>query len=765
VFQAMACPRNLVVSWTQHRSNIVATFTVDTQLFRELGELLVGRDSTALTELIKNAYDADATVVSVTGQRLEDGEEGIIYVVDNGTGMTGAQFRDGYLTIAGRGKNQGDRRSRRFRRRFTGEKGIGRLATHKLAHHLDVRSVAGRSRGTRGRSEVRAWIDWDAIERYKTLDLIGDDALRIRELALERPRTAGTAITLSRLRHEWSDIELANFIVELDAFQPPALLIDPLDEDLAFEPLLFEHAPVRDAELEDPFSVELLGDFERSEDLWRQVGNTANWIVEIHSRRRKVKVAIAPTALTVQTIPEAKPIRLEFPAPGGSIQPLFSARILAREQGRGTRRTRDFAGQVAGVRIYMEGFRVPPYGERDSDWLGLDRDYARRPARLDLDIPGLPAGLTGVNREGLRGLPNAAYVGAVLLTHRGASDLEVLVNREGFVPSEQLDAIRKTVRIALDLLTRARARLGAAEGTISRGKQVVLLSDELRVRDGLREAAAHARALRTAVATVTVDLDDDAQELAEELDELTKAAERAVADRSLMRILASVGTQMAAFVHETQGLVSAAHSVSRALELLAERNPAQRETLQTVRKSVEDIARRIDTQARYLSDVTTVAARRRRQRLLVMERFEVAALLLEPVLDRLGIEIDNELPSRLRTAPMFPAELTVILSNLITNAVKAAGEQGRIRISGKRDDDDGLLLRIDNTGKSVDPASGEQWFVPFASTTVESLDPVLGQGMGLGLPITRSIAEDYRGSVRFVAPLRGFATAVEVRLP
>ena len=28
-------------------------FTVDTHLFRELGELLVGRDSTALVELIK----------------------------------------------------------------------------------------------------------------------------------------------------------------------------------------------------------------------------------------------------------------------------------------------------------------------------------------------------------------------------------------------------------------------------------------------------------------------------------------------------------------------------------------------------------------------------------------------------------------------------------------------------------------------------------------------------------------------------------------
>jgi hypothetical protein len=43
-----------------------AKFTVDTHVFRELGELLVGRDSTALIELIKNAYDADALEVKST---------------------------------------------------------------------------------------------------------------------------------------------------------------------------------------------------------------------------------------------------------------------------------------------------------------------------------------------------------------------------------------------------------------------------------------------------------------------------------------------------------------------------------------------------------------------------------------------------------------------------------------------------------------------------------------------------------------------------
>ena len=61
-----------------------AKFTVDTHLFRELGELLVGRNSTALVELIKNAYDADATHVTIEGRNLDDIKRGWIKVTDNG---------------------------------------------------------------------------------------------------------------------------------------------------------------------------------------------------------------------------------------------------------------------------------------------------------------------------------------------------------------------------------------------------------------------------------------------------------------------------------------------------------------------------------------------------------------------------------------------------------------------------------------------------------------------------------------------------------
>src|SRR5471032_758837 len=165
----------------------MANFTVDTHLFRELGELLVGRSSTALVELIKNAYDADATIVHVSANDLAKPERGAITVVDDGVGMTESEFFNGFLRIAGRRKQEGTRLSLKYQRRFTGAKGIGRLAAHKLAHELDVTSIPNALKLDGAQAyQVVASIDWDAIEAEETLD----DADKAIDVATHPIKTA-----------------------------------------------------------------------------------------------------------------------------------------------------------------------------------------------------------------------------------------------------------------------------------------------------------------------------------------------------------------------------------------------------------------------------------------------------------------------------------------------------------------------------------------------------------------------------------------------
>ena len=70
-----------------------ASFRVHASLIYKLGESLIADEITALSELIKNAYDADATVcaLSISSDYIEeiDGKEctGCIELSDNGCGM------------------------------------------------------------------------------------------------------------------------------------------------------------------------------------------------------------------------------------------------------------------------------------------------------------------------------------------------------------------------------------------------------------------------------------------------------------------------------------------------------------------------------------------------------------------------------------------------------------------------------------------------------------------------------------------------------
>ncbi len=227
----------------------MAKFTVDTHLFRELGDLLVGRDSTALVELIKNAYDADATSVLVYGEALEDRERGMIRISDDGVGMSMQEFERGFLRIASRSKEQGRRISKRFARRYTGAKGIGRLAAHKLACVLEIESAAWEPNlVSPSRQAVAAKIDWDLVEKQETLDDLEEtDALVVEPRLVTGDMRSGTTITLRRLRRRWSLDERGRFLAEVQSFEPPQVLVSPLPDSVIKTPLLFKELKIRDA--------------------------------------------------------------------------------------------------------------------------------------------------------------------------------------------------------------------------------------------------------------------------------------------------------------------------------------------------------------------------------------------------------------------------------------------------------------------------------------------------------------------------------------
>lgn len=740
-------------------------FSVDPRIFRELGALLVKSDSIALTELLKNSYDADATEVAVSGHLLDVPGAGTIHVRDNGVGMTADEFARGFLRIATRSKETDDRRSRILGRHYTGEKGIGRLSAHRLGAQLAVLSAPLDDQANRtSRELLTANLDWAAIEESESLSGLPSYALSVEQTRTRKPSPSGTTLILKQLRETWDSRKIEDFVVEADLFEPPNALIKPV-HTLVGRRLLFARPKLRDSRTEeDRFVVTFDGDLDIGEGLWGEIPKASWWVIEIDATPERATFVVAPTHRAREDNPDADVVEGEL-GPDRR-RPTFQARIFAREGVR-SQRERDFASKVAGVRVYMEGFRISPYGEPHDDWLNLDGDYARREAKLALRFEGQLAGQE-IAREGLRTLPNRSYAGAVLLTHRGAPALEAPVDREGFLPSVQLDALSETVRTGIDLLTRVRAQLGFASRVQDDARRIRrrevgqgFLVDEIFIRDGLETAVATARELHGPLAAGRVDV-ASLDGLIAELETLSAAAERSVEDRSLLRVLAGAGTQMAAFVHEIHNVVSATATLDATLAQLADEHPHMRTALDTVRRNLNAVQRQVERQASYLTDVATVEARRRRQRQNIGERLESAWRLVQPAADRLEIQFENFVNQKSRTPPMFRAEVAAILTNLMTNAVKAAGPGGAI-VATSGQSDAGTWLRIENTGRRVDIKTSERWFLPFESTSLDRLDPLLGQGMGLGLAIVRSMLGDYGASIRFAEPIGpGMETAILV---
>ena len=136
------------------------TMTISRLTVDKLGVKLYDRVSAVIAELVANSYDADATEVVIAapmGELLAYKDRGIvkdrgftIEVRDNGEGMSadGAynEVNEFYLKVGGeRRKDQrrGDR-SKIYKRRVMGRKGVGKLAPFGVCELVEVISAAGK---------------------------------------------------------------------------------------------------------------------------------------------------------------------------------------------------------------------------------------------------------------------------------------------------------------------------------------------------------------------------------------------------------------------------------------------------------------------------------------------------------------------------------------------------------------------------------------------------------------------------------------------
>lgn len=127
------------------------------------------------------------------------------------------------------------------------------------------------------------------------------------------------------------------------------------------------------------------------------------------------------------------------------------------------------------------------------------------------------------------------------------------------------------------------------------------------------------------------------------------------------------------------------------------------------------------------------------------ELLEGVLLLLQRRLDNQSIVVRQDFANAF-VIEGFPAELRQVFANLITNAVDAAGPEGRIliRMRGVPADEfrgAGVVIEVVDSGPGITDQASQKIFQPFFTTKGD-------QGTGLGLWVSMGIVQKHGGSIR-----------------
>lgn len=163
---------------------------IDKNVLRLLGAQLYGDTPSIISELVQNAYDADARRVWIT---INTTDAQTIIVQDDGTGMTSNEINDRFLNI-------GQDRREKYPlspngRKVLGRKGIGKLAVFSLAKVIDVASQ-------KADSFAACRMDFDKITRGNAEpEDIANEVEKIDVKFLSAAKT-GTMITLHQIQKD-----------------------------------------------------------------------------------------------------------------------------------------------------------------------------------------------------------------------------------------------------------------------------------------------------------------------------------------------------------------------------------------------------------------------------------------------------------------------------------------------------------------------------------------------------------------------------------
>jgi ATP-binding region, ATPase-like (fragment) len=472
-----------------------ASFRVHASLIYKLGESLIADEITALSELIKNAYDADATVcaLSISSDYIEeiDGKEctGCIELSDNGCGMDLTTIVNGWLTLSNSPKKKMKKEQKttpKYHRYPLGDKGLGRLSVQKIGRYMQMTTKAADSN-----IEYRVIIPWGDFLKNTTIDQIPvtiekQDVVSQKSYTkiiikdLINPEMWGQTEQISLLTNSINKI-VSPFRSKKSSFHVVAQINgQPIDtENKVFDELLSSARAKHTikystgtativSEFKNSFfyNREVLhrvmsGEFTLSETAVRDFLQTykkdfpnvstyfregVSLISEDTCKFPDIAAPIFTDKSDSNEIKKSIPIDpgifeceiYEYSLDQKFLDYLYDnisySRLIERDE------YRDFVSRYHGIKVVRDGFVIQGFGDGDGgDWLGLSSSSKTTGYFFDLR--------------------NDSVIGCVYLTGVANSVLKETTNREGFVEDEYFRAFKSILDGSIKRINRNRKKL------------------------------------------------------------------------------------------------------------------------------------------------------------------------------------------------------------------------------------------------------------------------------------------------------------------
>ena len=319
-------------------------FIANARLKDIIGRGLINSDNIAIIELIKNSRDAGSESVSIDFH-----ESGVLYISDFGEGMSMDDLEHKWLNIA-----YSERRnaSPDYGGAYAGNKGVGRFSCDRLGKRLKIYT---RTKNDRYITLAINWKDFEVDDRDVEIGHIETEAFYITPSKFEEETGLeyfdhGTVLAISDLRDEWGKERLKSLRKELERF-----VIDPRK---CFEVRL-SHWKFKDRyNSNSPIKNKVFDDLDF---------RTTSIGAEIDDKGEKIHISLRHDGDYIFKAVERNPY--------SALKDIQANIYFLNQPAKAffKRQTGYRSVKYGSVFLFLNGFRVFPYGSEGDDWLGLDR--------------------------------------------------------------------------------------------------------------------------------------------------------------------------------------------------------------------------------------------------------------------------------------------------------------------------------------------------------------------------------------------------------